>query len=199
MARLRVHNFTISLDGYGAGPNQRLEEPLGEGGRQLHEWIFQTRSGRAMLGQDDGESGLNDDLFRARKSGIGATIMGRNMFGPIRGAWPDESWRGWWGRILPSATMCLCSLTISELNLPWATARRSTSSMPHHERSLTWLCEQPTAKTSLSAGARPPSVPSSTLGSSTRCMSRLRPFCWAMVSDSLSIYESTSMAIRAPN
>jgi dihydrofolate reductase len=97
MPRLRVHNFTISLDGYGAGPNQSLEEPLGERGRQLHEWIFRTRSGRAMLGQDDGDSGINDDLFRARSIGIGATIMGRNMFGPIRGAWPDESWRGWWG------------------------------------------------------------------------------------------------------
>ena len=64
MPRLRVHNFTISLDGYGASPNQRLEEPLGEGGRRLHEWIFRTRSGRAMLGQDGGESGINDDLFR---------------------------------------------------------------------------------------------------------------------------------------
>jgi dihydrofolate reductase len=101
MPRLRVHNFTISLDGYGAGPNQRLEEPLGEGGRELHEWIFRTRSGRAMLGEDDGESGINDDLFRARTTGIGATIMGRNMFGPVRGAWPDESWRGWWGEDPP--------------------------------------------------------------------------------------------------
>jgi dihydrofolate reductase len=101
MTRLRVHNFTVSLDGYAAGPHQSLAEPLGEGGRQLHEWIFRTRSGRAMLGQDDGEPGVNDDMFRARTTGIGATIMGRNMFGPVRGPWPDESWRGWWGEDPP--------------------------------------------------------------------------------------------------
>ena len=101
MPRLRVHNFTISLDGYAAGPHQRVEEPLGERGDRLHEWVFRTRSGRAMLGQDGGESGVNDDLLRARTSGIGATIMGRNMFGPIRGPWPDESWRGWWGEEPP--------------------------------------------------------------------------------------------------
>src|ERR1035441_5115196 len=94
MARLRVHNFTISLDGFAAGPRQRLEEPLGEGGRQLHEWIFQTRSMQELQGRDGGEAGLGDDLFRARTTGVGATIMGRNMFGPVRGPWPDESWRG---------------------------------------------------------------------------------------------------------
>ena len=101
MPRLRVHNFTISLDGYAAGPRQSVEEPLGERGDQLHEWVFRTRSGRAMLGQDGGESGVNDDLLQARTIGIGATIMGRNMFGPIRGSWPDESWRGWWGEEPP--------------------------------------------------------------------------------------------------
>jgi dihydrofolate reductase len=101
MARLRVHNFTISLDGYAAGPRQRLDKPLGEGGRRLHEWIFQTRSFHELLGQEGGDTGLNDDLFRARTNGIGATIMGRNMFGPIRGPWPDEGWRGWWGEDPP--------------------------------------------------------------------------------------------------
>jgi dihydrofolate reductase len=101
MARLRVHNFTISLDGFAAGPRQSPEEPLGEGGRRLHEWIFQTRSFQALVGQDGGEPGDNDDLFRARTIGIGATIMGRNMFGPVRGPWPDDSWRGWWGEDPP--------------------------------------------------------------------------------------------------
>jgi dihydrofolate reductase len=101
VARLRVHNFTISLDGYAAGPHQRLDEPLGEGGRRLHEWIFQTRSFHDLLGQEGGDTGLNDEVFRARTSGIGATIMGRNMFGPIRGPWPDESWQGWWGEDPP--------------------------------------------------------------------------------------------------
>ena len=97
MARLRVHNFTISLDGFAAGPNQRDGHPLGEEGMRLHEWIFQTASMHAMRGEEGGDTGLNDELFRARTVGAGATIMGRNMFGPIRGPWPDESWRGWWG------------------------------------------------------------------------------------------------------
>jgi dihydrofolate reductase len=101
MARLRVHNFTISLDGFAAGPRQRAEEPLGEGGFQLHEWIFRTRSMHELQGRDGGEAGLNDELFRARTAGVGATIMGRNMFGPVRGPWPDESWRGWWGEDPP--------------------------------------------------------------------------------------------------
>ncbi len=97
MARLRVHNFSISIDGYGAGANQRLESPLGDGGVELHRWVFDTRAGREMLGKPGGSTGLNDELFRRRTEGIGATIMGRNMFGPVRGPWPDESWRGWWG------------------------------------------------------------------------------------------------------
>jgi dihydrofolate reductase len=101
MARLRVHNFTISLDGFAAGPRQSQDNPLGEGGLQLHEWIFGTRTMRALRGQDGGEPGVNDDAFRARTIGVGATIMGRNMFGPIRGTWPDESWRGWWGEDPP--------------------------------------------------------------------------------------------------
>jgi dihydrofolate reductase len=101
MARLRVHNFTVSLDGFAAGPRQGPDNPLGEGGLQLHEWIFQTRSMRALTGQDGGDAGVNDDFFRARTVGVGATIMGRNMFGPVRGPWPDESWRGWWGEDPP--------------------------------------------------------------------------------------------------
>jgi dihydrofolate reductase len=101
MARLRVHNFTISLDGFAAGPRQGPASPLGEGGFQLHEWIFQTRSFQDLRGQSGGETGVNNDFFRARTAGVGATIMGRNMFGPVRGPWPDESWRGWWGEDPP--------------------------------------------------------------------------------------------------
>jgi dihydrofolate reductase len=101
MARLRVHNLTVSLDGFAAGPRQSPDNPLGEGGLRLHEWIFQTGSMRALLGQDGGDHGVNDGLFRARTAGVGATIMGRNMFGPVRGPWPDESWRGWWGEEPP--------------------------------------------------------------------------------------------------
>jgi dihydrofolate reductase len=101
MARLRLHNFTLSLDGYAAGPNQGVDQPLGENGLLLHDWIFKTASFRSMLGENGGDTGRNDDLFRARTDNVGATIMGRNMFGPIRGPWPDESWRGWWGEEPP--------------------------------------------------------------------------------------------------
>ena len=101
MTRLRVHNFTLSLDGFAAGPRQSPDHPLGEGSLRLHEWIFQTRSMHELQGQDGGQAGVNDDLFRARTAGVGATIMGRNMFGPVRGPWPDESWRGWWGEDPP--------------------------------------------------------------------------------------------------
>jgi dihydrofolate reductase len=97
MAKLRVHNLATSLDGYAAGPSQGLEHPLGAGGERLHEWMFQTRTGAAMMGEAGGETGIDDDFVARGDAGIGATIMGRNMFGPQRGPWPDESWTGWWG------------------------------------------------------------------------------------------------------
>ena len=87
MSRLLVRNFSISLDGYAAGPDQDLDHPLGVGGMRLHEWIFATRSGRQMIGSDGGNEGLDDEYFSKRGSDVGATIMGRNMFGPIRGPW----------------------------------------------------------------------------------------------------------------
>ena len=97
MARLRVHNFSISLDGYGAGPDQSREAGLGVGGERLHEWMFRTRFWREMIGNPGGEDGVDQDFALAGVTGIGATIMGRNMFGPIRGEWDDPDWRGWWG------------------------------------------------------------------------------------------------------
>jgi dihydrofolate reductase len=97
MARVRVHSFSMSLDGYSAGPDQSVENPLGQGGMQLHEWVFKTRFFQEMLGGEGGEGGLDDDYARQREGGIGASIMGRNMFGPVRGPWGDEDWRGWWG------------------------------------------------------------------------------------------------------
>jgi dihydrofolate reductase len=99
MSKLRVHNLSVSLDGYAAGPDQSLENPLGVGGERLHDWVFTTPYGREMLGEDVSEtvSALDDEMLRAGDANIGATIMGRNMFGPIRGEWPDESWTGWWG------------------------------------------------------------------------------------------------------
>jgi dihydrofolate reductase len=97
MSRLLVRNFSVSLDGYAAGPHQDLDHPLGIGGTQLHEWIFATRSGNQMIGREGGSEGLDNDFFAERGSGVGATIMGRNMFGPIRGPWGENEWTGWWG------------------------------------------------------------------------------------------------------
>ena len=96
--RLRVHALSMSLDGYVAGPSQDLEHPLGVGGEQFHRWIFATRTGRrVILGEDGGTTGPDDDAVAAGFDGIGATVMGRNMFGPVRGRWSDTDWRGWWG------------------------------------------------------------------------------------------------------
>jgi dihydrofolate reductase len=97
MARLRVHNFTLSLDGYAAGPDQSLENPLGSDGQRLHEWAFATRTFREMFGTEGGGQGTDDRFAAEGDVGIGATIMGRNMFGPVRGPWADDSWTGWWG------------------------------------------------------------------------------------------------------
>jgi dihydrofolate reductase len=98
MSKLRVHNLAISLDGYAAGPDQSLDNPLGVGGPALHEWVFKTRTGRQMFGTDSGgDEGLDDEFVAQGDAGIGATIMGRNMFGPIRGPWGNDEWTGWWG------------------------------------------------------------------------------------------------------
>lgn len=97
MSKLRVLSFTISIDGYGAGPDQDLHNPLGVGGPELMEWFFHTRAWRKMHGYDDGESGQDDEIAGQGFAGIGAWILGRNMFGPVRGPWPDDSWKGWWG------------------------------------------------------------------------------------------------------
>jgi dihydrofolate reductase len=103
MSLLRL-NITMSVDGYVAGPNQSVENPLGEGGNRLHEWAFATRSMRVMHGMEGGETGPDDEVFKAMFLNLGATIMGRNMFGPVRGPWGDEAWRGWWGENPPYHT-----------------------------------------------------------------------------------------------
>jgi len=97
MSKVRVQSLGVSLDGYGAGPNQSLENPLGVNGPDLMEWFFHTRMWRSMQGMDGGETGVDNDIAERGMSGIGAYILGRNMFGPVRGPWPDESWKGWWG------------------------------------------------------------------------------------------------------
>lgn len=101
MPRLRVHNVAVSIDGYMAGPDQSADAPLGVGGPRLHEWTVATRSWRQMQGMKGGDAGVDDDFIAAGAVGVGATIMGRNMFGPVRGSWPDDEWRGWWGENPP--------------------------------------------------------------------------------------------------
>ena len=101
MAKLRVQSFGISLDGYGAGPRQSLDNPLGERGPELMQWFFPTRFWRQMQGMEGGETGVDNDIAERGFHNIGAWILGRNMFGPVRGPWPDENWRGWWGEEPP--------------------------------------------------------------------------------------------------
>ena len=95
--KLRVQCFSISLDGFGAGPDQSLENPLGVGGTRLHEWLFPTRFFKRMIGQEGGTTGPDNELAERGFHNVGAWILGRNMFGPVRGPWLDDSWKGWWG------------------------------------------------------------------------------------------------------
>jgi dihydrofolate reductase len=97
MTKLRVQSFSLSLDGYGAGPNQDLANPLGVGGMALHQWAFATRTFQKIHGRDGGATGIDDDFAARGFRNIGAWILGRNMFGPVRGHWPDDTWKGWWG------------------------------------------------------------------------------------------------------
>lgn len=102
MSKVRVAGFSVSLDGFGAGVDQSLSDPLGKRGPEMFQWFFHTRSFRSMQGKEDGSVGDIDDTF-ARKAmdNFGAFILGRNMFGPVRGPWPDDSWKGWWGENPP--------------------------------------------------------------------------------------------------
>ena len=104
MSQVRVHNFAVSLDGYGTGEGQRLEAPFGHADTRLTQWLFGTRSFHAMQGQPGGSTGADDAMAGNWGPGIGAEIMGRNKFGPQRGPWQDESWQGWWGDEPPFRT-----------------------------------------------------------------------------------------------
>lgn len=101
MTRVRVNAFSISIDGFGAGPDQSLENPLGVGGEALHEWFVPTRGFRQVYGEEGGTIGVDDDFGARSMDNLGAWIMGRNMFGPVRGEWPDFEWKGWWGEEPP--------------------------------------------------------------------------------------------------
>ena len=102
MSKLRVQSFTLSADGYGAGPKQDLRNPLGVGGENLHEWLVSTRClQRTLFRKEGGETGIDNDFAERGFENIGAWILGRNMFGPVRGPWPDDEWQGWWGEEPP--------------------------------------------------------------------------------------------------
>ncbi len=104
MSRLRVQAFSISIDGYGAGPGQDSDNPLGVGGMALHEWVFPTKTFQRLHGNQEGTSGVDDDFAARGLANIGAWILGRNMFAPSRGPWPDDGWKGWWGANPPYHT-----------------------------------------------------------------------------------------------
>jgi len=101
LSRLLAHTFSVSIDGFGAGPRQDLEHPLGVGGPELVDWVFHTRTFQRMHGDGEGETGVDDDVSARGFDNMGAWILGRNMFGPVRGPWPDDTWRGWWGEEPP--------------------------------------------------------------------------------------------------
>jgi dihydrofolate reductase len=101
MTLVRVESFSISADGYGAGADQALDNPMGTGGMALHGWALKTRTFRRRFGQKGGSTGVDDAQAIRGFDNIGAWILGRNMFGPVRGPWPDETWKGWWGDVPP--------------------------------------------------------------------------------------------------
>ena len=177
MSRLRVNAFSVSIDGFGAGPEQSLENPLGVGGFALHDWVFPTRTfQRAVIGKRRGRAGIDDDFAARGFENLGAWILGRNMFGPVRGPWPDESWKGWWGddppyhvaRLRPHAPP-------AALRSRWRAARRSTSSRTGSTPRSSGRGRRPAAATSVSAAASPRSGSTSARASSTKCTSRSRP------------------------
>ena len=108
MPIVRVNSFAVSLDGYAAGRNQSIENPLGLGGPELFEWFFSTQTWKQMHGHEGGSTGVDNEWAQRGMENVGAWILGRNMFGPVRGAWPDDSWKGWWGDDPPYRVPTLC-------------------------------------------------------------------------------------------
>ena len=104
MSKVRVAAFSLSVDGFGAGPEQSLNDPLGKRGMELHSWFFRTRTFQQMFGKEEGSTDVDNDYAARGMANFGAFILGRNMFGPIRGEWPDDNWKGWWGNNPPYHT-----------------------------------------------------------------------------------------------
>ena len=183
MSRLRVESFSISVDGFGAGPDQDLVHPLGVGGEALHTWAFATTTFQSkVFGGPGGSTGV-DEQFAARGfRNIGAWILGRNMFGPIRGPWPDETWKGWWGDNPPYhvPTFVLSHHPREPIVMEGGTTFHFVTDGIHD--ALSQAARRRTAPTSASAAASPPSVNSCRNASSTNCIWRSPRSCSAPAS-----------------
>ena len=155
MPRVRVHGFAMSLDGYVAGPDQDLDHPLGVNGPRLHEWVWSTEYGRRMMGEAGGETGIDNDMIAQRDQGVGATIMGRNMYGPIRGPWQDsDAWTGWWGDNPPFHHPGLRATHFPHpVHRNEGGAQPSTSSIPGSRPPSTERSRRPTGRTLWGGGA----------------------------------------------
>ena len=139
MSRLRVESFSISVDGFGAGPNQDLANPLGSGGMDLHKWAFSTRTfQQKVFGNEGGATGVDDDYAKRGFRNVGAWILGRNMFGPVRGPWPDDAWKGWWGDEPPYQVpvFVLTHHARSSINMKGGTVFHFVTSGIHEARKL---------------------------------------------------------------
>lgn len=182
MSRVRVHNFSVSLDGFAAGEGQGLETPFGHAGTRLVEWFFQTRAFNEMHGQAGGGSGVDDALAWTWGPGIGAEIMGRNKFGPQRGPWTDEEWKGWWGDNPPFHTpvFVLTHHPRPSLEMEGGTVFHFIDASP--QEALRQAREARAASMCGSAGARPQSGSSSRRTWSTTSTSPSSRSSWAAVS-----------------
>ena len=142
--------ISISADGYLAGPNQSEENPLGEGGMALHEWAFKLRSFQEIHGREGGETNVSDEILREAAGGTGAVVMGRNMFGPVRGPWTEPLWDGWWGRSRRSTSRSSSSPTTSASR--WSSARRPSTSSPRASSAAIELAREAAGDLDVSVG-----------------------------------------------
>ena len=172
MAKVRVSAFGVSLDGFGAGREQSIAAPLGRGGEQLHAWAWPTQTFRAVHGESGGTTGVDDDFAAASFAGVGAWILGRNMFGPVRGPWPDDRWKGWWGDVPPYHTPVF--VLTHHARAPLAMAGGTTFHfVTDGSRPRSSSREPPlAAATCGSAAASPPCASTCSPASSTSCISR---------------------------
>jgi dihydrofolate reductase len=180
--KLVVRCFSVSADGYGAGPNQDIDNPMGVGGMALHEWVFPTRTlQKTLLGKDGGITGPDDDFAARGFEDIGSWILGRNMFGPVRGPWPDETWKGWWGDEPPYHCQVFVLTHHARAPIEMKGGTVFISSPMASRRRCSGHARPPAARTSAWAAASRPSGNFCGRAWSTRCISPWRRRCWVRV------------------